>query len=194
MPPSIWARTMSGLTAIPQSTAQTTRSTLGRPSASQRHLRDLRDHAAERLVHGHAARAARRQRLAPAGLAGREVEHAQMARVLAASARRSSTGSRPVACASSSRNVSVENAVCELPTERHQSTGTPTSVVCSSTARFGNGIGQVGRALDRGRVDAVLDRQPLERRARRRSTGRRCDAPRPRCRPRASSPARSRCT
>src|SRR2546422_5658477 len=38
------------------------------------------------------------------------------------SERRISRGSRPAACASSSRNVSVENAVCELPTERHQRT------------------------------------------------------------------------
>src|SRR2546425_8545351 len=32
MPPSIWARTTSGLIAVPQSTAQTTRSTFGKLS------------------------------------------------------------------------------------------------------------------------------------------------------------------
>ena len=39
--------------------------------------------------------------------------------------------------ASSSMKVSVENAVCVEPTERHHSTGTPILVVCRSTARFG---------------------------------------------------------
>ena len=39
------------------------------------------------------------------------------------SARRSSTGSRLAACASSSMNDSIANAVWVLPTERHQSTG-----------------------------------------------------------------------
>lgn len=33
MPPSIWARTVSGLMAIPQSTAQVTRWTTGAPSS-----------------------------------------------------------------------------------------------------------------------------------------------------------------
>jgi hypothetical protein len=47
--------------------------------------------------------------------------------------RRIATGSLPRAAASSSKNVSVENAVCVEPTERHHSTGTPPSCVCSST-------------------------------------------------------------
>ena len=45
--------------------------------------------------------------------------------------RRYSSGSLPAASASSSIIVSMTNAVCELPTERHQSTGTPRSSVCS---------------------------------------------------------------
>ena len=89
-------------------------------------------------MHGHAARAPGRQRLAPAGLARGQVQHAEvtgMALQQLGGAR--PAGSRPAARASSSRKVSVEYAVCVLPTERHHSTGTPTVVVCSSTAMFG---------------------------------------------------------
>ena len=87
MPPSICAATTSGLIAMPQSTAQTTRSTLTRPSCD-RDLGDLRDDGAERLVHGDAARAPwPGERRAPAGLLGRELEHAQVARVLSPAAR-----------------------------------------------------------------------------------------------------------
>ena len=50
---------------------------------------------------------------------------------------RNATGSLPAAAASSSMKVSVENAVCVEPTERHHSTGTPTFGVCRSTCRFG---------------------------------------------------------
>ena len=136
MPPSIWARTMSGLIAVPQSTAHVTRSTLGRPSGRS----ETSAICATTLPKKRAARChARgpRERLAKARLVGREVERGEMARVFRRSARRRSSGSRLVACATSSRNVSVENAVCELPTERHQRTGTPTSVVWRSTERFG---------------------------------------------------------
>ena len=55
----------------------------------------------------------------------------------ASSARRKSSGSAPAASASSSRNVSTAKAVWVEPTERHQSTGTPTSVVVRPTLRLG---------------------------------------------------------
>jgi hypothetical protein len=43
----------------------------------------------------------------------------------------------PASCATSSMNVSTANVVCELPTTRHQSTGTPVLVVESSTEMLG---------------------------------------------------------
>ena len=58
MPPSIWARMMSGLTATPQSTAHQTLCTFGSPSAPERDLGDLGDEGAEALDHRDAARAA----------------------------------------------------------------------------------------------------------------------------------------
>ena len=91
MPPSICARTTSGLTAMPQSTAHTTRSTLSRLVAHG-DLDDLRHVAVERFVHRDAARAAFRQRLAPARLLRRELEHAEMTRMFLRAAR---GGTRP---------------------------------------------------------------------------------------------------
>ena len=55
----------------------------------------------------------------------------------ARSVRRSWYGSLRAAAASSSRKVSVENAVCVEPTERHHCTGTPIFGEWSSTPRLG---------------------------------------------------------
>ena len=61
--------------------------------------------------------------------------------------------------------VSVANAVCVEPTERHHSTGTPTVRRVQLDGEIGDRVGQRRRALDAGDVDAVLDHHRLERRA-----------------------------
>jgi hypothetical protein len=72
------------------------------------------------------------------------------------SLRRNVKGSTPAACATSSMNASTAKVVCELPTTRHHSTGTP--VLWWTIRRdVGNRIGDGRGALDRGRIDAVLD-------------------------------------
>ena len=43
--------------------------------------------------------------------------------------RRNSTGSSPIAAASSSTKPSAKNALCEWPTDRQKPTGTPLRVV-----------------------------------------------------------------
>ena len=68
---------------MPVSTAQTTRSTLHLAVLGDLDLGDLRDVAAEGELHGDAAAAAGRQRRAPAGLLGGEIEHGLGARRLA---------------------------------------------------------------------------------------------------------------
>ena len=53
------------------------------------------------------------------------------------SAARNSSGSRPAAQASSSTMLSMANAVCVLPTDRHHSTVTGVLGECSVTRRWG---------------------------------------------------------
>jgi hypothetical protein len=60
---------------------------------------------------------------------------------LSSISRRNCTGSFPAAAASSSTIVSTTKPVCEWPTERHQSTGTPVATVCRPTSRFGISYG-----------------------------------------------------
>ena len=82
MPPSIWARTTSGLMAVPQSTAQTTRSTFGRPSGRRETSATCATMVLERLVDGDPPRPAGGQRLTPARLLGRQIQDGQVAGML----------------------------------------------------------------------------------------------------------------
>ena len=137
MPPSIWARTTSGFTATPQSTAHTTRSTLGRPS-----LRSETSATWATKLPKDSWRAMPRARPAGSGVpqpafAAASSSTARCRGWSFRSSRRSSKGSRPAAWATSSRKVSVEKAVWVFPTERHQRVGTPTSGECSSQSRLG---------------------------------------------------------
>ena len=157
MPPSIWARITSGLTAMPQSTAHTTRSTLGRPS-----LRSETSATWATKLPNDSWTAMPRARPAGSGepqpaFAAASSSTPRCRGWSASSSRRSSKGSRPAAWASSSKKVSVENAVWLCPTERHHRVGTPTSGECSSTAEVRDRVGQGRAALDRRGVDPVLD-------------------------------------
>ena len=180
---------------MPQSTAQTTRSTLNLLSLST-----VTSATCATTVPNDSCTAMPRPRFSPA-LPGAAACPSRPSRRRAraprgaadaspAVARRNATGSLPAAAASSSMNVSVENAVCVEPTERHHSTGTPIVGECSSTVEVRNRVRQRRRALDAGRVDAVLDHHRLERACRRGSTGRRSGAAsRRRCRSRRARPS-----
>ena len=154
-----------GLTAMPQSIAQTTRCTRIAPF-SDRHLRHLRDEAAEGLVHRDAAcrgpspAACPSRPSRPPGSARRDGADAPCS-----SARRYSTGSLPAACASSSTRLSMTKPVWLWPTERHHSTGMPVLRRMQVDAVVGDAleVGRIGDAFDRGGVDAVLDHHRLER-------------------------------
>ena len=65
--------------------------------------------------------------------------------------------------------LSITKAVCEWPTDRHQSVGTGSfdDVQVDPVHGCLLDVGRVGRALDRSRVDAVLDDHRREGRARR---------------------------
>ncbi len=53
--------------------------------------------------------------------------------------------------------LSTAKAFCELPTERQNITGTWVFLRMQSTLRLATAIGQVGQALHRLALDAVLD-------------------------------------
>ena len=137
MPPSICARMTSGLTAMPQSTAQTTRSTLTLPSCIDTSAtwatNDLNDSCT-------AIPWARPPRIGlpqPAFSAARRSTPAARG-LLSSRARRKASGSLPAAAASSSIIVSMTYAVCVLPTERHQSGRTASAGECSSPCSIGS--------------------------------------------------------
>ena len=158
MPPSIWARIVSGLTARPQSIAQTTRCTVialildARPRATCAHK-----------LPNEACTAMPRARPAGSGVPQPAFWAASSSTprcrgLPASSSRRYAYGSLPAACASSSMKLSTTKPVCVWPTERHQSTGTGDRGLCRSTRGVGNLVGHVRRAFHRRLVDAVLDR------------------------------------
>ena len=199
MPPSICARTTSGFTAMPQSTAQTTRSTVNLLSLST-----VTSATCATTVSNDSCTATPRPRFSPAlpgasgvpqpALAAASSSAARWRGCFASSRRRNATGSLPAAAASSSMNVSVENAVCVEPTERHHSTGTPTVGECRSTCEIRESRTAASMRLRRSSRSMpsltiiVLERVPA-----------RIDWPTMRCcqptmLPDASSPAFSACT
>ena len=131
-----------------------------------RGLDHVGDHRVEGLVHRHAPGTAFRQRLlAVAGLGHRQVQRRLVARVLVAD-QLLAVGDRvlPVARAISSISVSITKAVWVEPTERHHSTGTlALGVMHGQVHRH---VVRLAHAFDHGGVDAVLDHEGLERRAR----------------------------
>src|SRR3984957_17337641 len=129
---------MLGLIAVPQSTAQTTRSTLTLPAPST-----VTSATCATKVLNASATAMPRPRPLGKGpefhpaFSAASSSTAFMRGLLSSSCRRKANGSTPASCATSSMNVSTANVVCELPTTRHQSTGTPILVVDSSTEMLG---------------------------------------------------------
>src|SRR5437870_5256706 len=131
MPPCICARITSGLTATPQSTAHTTRSTLNDPSRFT-----VTSATCATKVLNDSCTAIPRPRRSPARPFASGLLHpafcAASSRTalcrgcLSSSERRSAYGSLPAATASSSTNTSVEYAVCVEPTDLHHCTGTGT--------------------------------------------------------------------
>ena len=98
-------------------------------------------------------------------------------RLPTSSSRRTSTGSRPVAIASSSTADSRANSVCELPTDRHTIVGIGVSTLVDSMRKFRtayggstapvdvgipNGIAPTIAALRRHRARAVSASSPIE--------------------------------
>src|SRR6202158_4729714 len=138
MPPSICAAMTSGLMGMPQSTAHTTRSTVTRPASST-----VTSATCATYVLNASPTAMPRPLpfcngplLQPA-LSAASSSTAFMRGSCASRSRRNANGSLPAACATSSMNASTANVVCELPTTRHQSTGTALLVVDSSTSILG---------------------------------------------------------
>ena len=168
MPPSICALTMSGLTAMPQSTAQTTRSTLKPPSGRQRDLGHLGDVACSNdswtampRTPGPAPAAVPQPAFSAASSSTPQVARlvleqaaAELDRVLAGRMRQlvDEHLGRRRRCGSSRPSATTAPA-----RRRRSSPGRP---ACSGSRRAGCG------PLDRGRVDAVLDHHGRERRAR----------------------------
>ena len=142
MPDSICIATMLGLTATPQSTAQTTRSmctaSLRRESSTTCATKVLKDSCTAMPR----ARSFGSGLPQPACLAASS-NTPRWRGCLASRLRRKANGSLPVARAMSSRKHSVANAVCVEPTERHHCTGTPTFGECSSTSWFGIAYGRL---------------------------------------------------
>src|SRR5450631_994829 len=138
MPPSICAAITSGLMGMPQSTAHTTRSTVTRPLSST-----LTSATCATYVLNASPTAMPRPLplgngplLQPA-LSAASSSTAFMRGSCSSRSRRNANGSFPAAYATSSMNASTAKVVCELPTTRHQSTGTPVLVVDSSTSILG---------------------------------------------------------
>ena len=156
---------------MPQCTAHTTRSTVNLLSLST-----VTSATCATTVPNDSCTATPRPRFSPAlprraaclqpALSAASSSAARWRGCLASMARRNSTGSLPAATASSSTNVSVENAVCVEPTERHQSTGHAVLGRMEIDRHVRNRVRQRRRAFHAGEVDAVLHHHRFERGAR----------------------------
>src|SRR6184192_3641233 len=144
MPLCICAFTTSGVTAMPQSTAQTTRSTVI--------LSPLTVTSATCATTEPKDSCTATPRPRPFSFENGESHPAFSAASLSAptwrgcspsNASRNATGSCRAACASSSIITSLENAMCVFSTERHHSTGTPTvggdQLTCASARSYCSG-------------------------------------------------------
>ena len=127
---------------------------------------DVRDKAAERFMHGDAAAPALRAAVLPQPPFSATSSSTRLCRgCLSSNARRNSNGSFPAACASSSRNVSTTNALCEWPDRAPPQTRHAVGRHLPIDEQVRNRVGQIGRAFDGGIVDAILHDERLERRA-----------------------------
>ena len=139
VPPSSWARIVSGFTTGPQSIAADDAVDPHLARVGDRDLRDVRDVAAERLVDGDArGRGPPGSGLPQPAFSATNSSTRLMPRVLAEQ-RRGGTRTGPCRPRAPARrsSVSTTNAVCEWPTERHHSVGTPPGAWCQSTRMFG---------------------------------------------------------
>src|SRR4030081_2446083 len=138
----ICARTTSGVTAIPQSTTVTTRSTLTEPSVT------VTSTTCATTVPNDSWTATPRPRNEPLAAfpVGKGLSHpafcaasfnaAALRGCLSSIDRRYATGSLPAAAANSSATTSFTNAVCVWPTDRHHKIGTPTFAWVQVTCAF----------------------------------------------------------
>ena len=126
MPPSIWLRMPSGLTASPLSTAATTRGTRIAPRVAV----DLAPPSPRRSRRRGSCSGRRRSRVPrparpfPAEAVGRRLACTSRARSSCRWARRKATGSAPAACASSSMKLSIANTFICAPSPRSAETRT----------------------------------------------------------------------
>ena len=102
--------------------------------------------------------------LLPARLLRRQLQHRGVPRMLLEQREAKRDGSCPAASASSSIITSFENAMCEWPTERHQSTGTPTFGFVQVTCALSMLVLLRRAAFDGSGIDTVFHHR-LERRA-----------------------------
>src|SRR5580765_838796 len=131
MQPSICALTTSGLTATPQSTAQTTRSTLTLPPCIDTSATCATYVPNDSSIAMPCATPERVGLPQPA-LSAASLSTPAARSLLSSSARRNASGSLPAARASSSIIVSITYAVCVWPTERHHSGLTASTGECRS--------------------------------------------------------------
>ena len=156
-PPSTWARTRSGLTVMPQSSAKVIFSTWTRLRLSREISVTWALWLSRKLLQA-------TPRARPSGSGDPQPPRsaasssARRVRGLPASrSRRRSTGSRPAAMASSSIADSRANSVCELPTERHTMMGTPVWTLVVSSLKLASAYGPSTAPVVVKIVDAAFD-------------------------------------
>ena len=193
MQPSICARMTSGLTATPQSTAQTTRSTLTLPSL-HRHLGDLCDEGVERLVHRDALREPARSGLPQPALSAASLSTPAARGLLLEQreAERERVAGRPRRRARPSSFPSRRRCACCRP-----SATTAVAPRAPASAASPSSIGRrtavwATPSTEVGSMPSLIIIVPSA--CRPRSTGRRWCAPRSRRGPCASIPAFTACT
>ena len=194
-PPSTCARTRSGLTVMPQSSAKTIRLDADAAAVVEGDLDDLGAVAVEEAAAGDAARVALGQRRSPAGAVGGQFERPQRARVVGQQVAAQVDG---VAAGGDGELVDRRLAgelgvrVADRPPHHDGHAGLE---VGGLQLEVGQRVRAVDGAARRHVVDAVLE-QEVDRRtagwarsARRRSAGGTRSGG-----PAASAPARTRCT
>ena len=150
--PSIWARTRSGLTTRPQSTAMSTRGMVTCPSCADRDIATAADIGEEAAMDRDAATLAAAAACRPSRSFRGEIEHAAQPagidRIGDRSRRRSSGNRRPSPCRSIMRGAPINwrrysTGSCRPPRPAHRRRSTPRrhAECCrpSDTSRCGRG-------------------------------------------------------